>query len=555
VLHVPAFAEEMNRSRSMVNRQARMLVEQGLAVVVPDLYGTGDSSGEFENAEWPHWQQDINIVLDWIQGQGGTEVCLWGLRLGGLLALDVAKARGAQIRHLVLWQPVCAGRHYITQFLRLRMVAGGRGGGETTAALRERLREGETLEIAGYDLAPTLVSQLDEVDAELLTPQAGTNVFWVEIATQGGNQVRPVSRHLLDSWRQKGLDAESLVVQGDPFWMTHETALAPELLEATTVHCLNAFATAVPARPLLELPDVPTLFEKEKPLVFECEGEELVGILNIGSPSADTAVLVVVGGPQYRVGGHRQYVRLARFLGGEGIPVLRFDYRGMGDSSGEWRGFESIGMDIARAIDVLQQTVPNVKNIIIWGLCDAATAACSYAATDKRVKGLVLLNPWVYSTQGRARAYLKYYYPKRLLSGQFWRDLLMGKLDVTVALKSMFRDFQQAKSTVDRCEKEPQGLRVDGNGGVEQSAAPVNFAAKFRQSLARLNQPVLLVLSGDDLTAAEFRNAIATDLKLRNLLAHSRVTRRELPEADHTFSRHVWRDQVAQWTVEWIASQ
>jgi len=55
---------------------------------------------------------------------------------------------------------------------------------------------------------------------------------------------------------------------------------------------------------------------------------------------AACGVLIVVGGPQYRVGSHRQFLLLSRRLAAEGHPVMRFDYRGMGDASGAMRGFE-----------------------------------------------------------------------------------------------------------------------------------------------------------------------------------------------------------------------
>ena len=48
----------------------------------------------------------------------------------------------------------------------------------------------------------------------------------------------------------------------------------------------------------------------------------------------------MVGGPQYRVGSHRQFTLMARAFAAAGYPVLRFDYRGIGDSEGESRGFE-----------------------------------------------------------------------------------------------------------------------------------------------------------------------------------------------------------------------
>jgi len=85
----------------------------------------------------------------------------------------------------------------------------------------------------------------------------------------------------------------------------------------------------------------------ERPLLFDCEGERLVGMLALPEKPSRVAVIVVVGGPQYRAGAHRQFVQLSRRLAEAGFPALRFDYRGMGDSSGMPRTFEECGPDIA----------------------------------------------------------------------------------------------------------------------------------------------------------------------------------------------------------------
>src|SRR5690606_34644237 len=105
-------------------------------------------------------------------------------------------------------------------------------------------------------------------------------------------------------------------------------------------------------------------------------------------------VLIIVGGPQYRVGSHRQFVLLARYLAERGIPVMRFDYRGMGDSDGDMRTFEHVGKDLGSDIDYFFSECSFLKDIVIWGLCDAASAALFYAHQDRRISGLVLLNPW-----------------------------------------------------------------------------------------------------------------------------------------------------------------
>jgi pimeloyl-ACP methyl ester carboxylesterase len=154
----------------------------------------------------------------------------------------------------------------------------------------------------------------------------------------------------------------------------------------------------------------------EQALLFECNRERLIAILHAGAASATRGIVIVVGGPQYRVGSHRQFVQLARDLAAAGTPVLRFDYRGMGDADGTHPGFEHIAPDITAAIALLQTRAPGVREIVLWGLCDAASAALMYAPGDARVTGLVLANPWVRTQTSEAQAYLRHYYGARVLS-------------------------------------------------------------------------------------------------------------------------------------------
>src|SRR5215471_15952260 len=85
----------------------------------------------------------------------------------------------------------------------------------------------------------------------------------------------------------------------------------------------------------------------EVPVSFRSEQMDLIGLLHMPDPSPSLGVVIVVGGPQYRAGSHRQFVLLARDLASNGAAVLRFDCRGMGDSGGNFPGFERIGPDIA----------------------------------------------------------------------------------------------------------------------------------------------------------------------------------------------------------------
>lgn len=287
----------------------------------------------------------------------------------------------------------------------------------------------------------------------------------------------------------------------------------------------------------------------ERALSFACGEARLYGILHTPTEPAPRGVLVVVGGPQYRVGSHRQFVLLARALAHAGIPVMRFDYRGMGDSEGAPRTFEDVNADIAAAIDEFVRQAPALREIVLWGLCDGAAAALAYAPADRRVAGLVLLNPWVRTDSGIARTYLQHYYLRRLLDPGFWRKLRSGQFSVGASLRSLAALIRASL-----------GLRrgpapdADGLPAPPAAAAREPLPTRLLRHLEDFRGAVLLILSGQDLTAEEFRRVATSSRAWRKALRATRVTRRDLVPADHTFSRREWRDQVAAWTCDWVKS-
>lgn len=273
----------------------------------------------------------------------------------------------------------------------------------------------------------------------------------------------------------------------------------------------------------------------EQPVLFECEGDRLVGIATLPNEPIQYGVLIVVGGPQYRSGSHRQFTLLARQLADHGIASLRFDYRGMGDSEGAMRNFESIDADIRAAIDTLMTTVPALKGVAIWGLCDAASAAMIYAHTDPRVSGLVLLNPWVHSQAAEAQARLQRYYPSRLFNYDFWLKLAKFEVNVSTACLELSRFLLQRKA------------RPDKHG------AQKDFTERMLDGITQFKGESLIILSDlEDLTAQIFNSLMVNAPKWRELYQGPCATCMTLNGANHTFSSDIWRNQVGSWTITWI---
>lgn len=275
---------------------------------------------------------------------------------------------------------------------------------------------------------------------------------------------------------------------------------------------------------------------RERALNLDCMGRRLCAILS--EPATDNAssgvgVVVVVGGPQYRAGSHRQFVLLARTLAANGHACLRFDYRGMGDAEGESLTFEATSPDIQAAIHALRREWAPLKRVVLWGLCDGASAILLHLIQQPNsADGLCLLNPWVRTDESLAKTQIKHYYTRRLLQREFWFKLMRGGM-APRALKDFFSNLHTAAS------------RPAPSGG---------YQARMAAAWRNFPGPILLLLSGNDYVAKEFLDHATTDAAWVGLLERSGLSRQDLPGVDHTFSSAKHRTCVESLCVAWLAA-
>lgn len=272
----------------------------------------------------------------------------------------------------------------------------------------------------------------------------------------------------------------------------------------------------------------------ESALTFQCEGQTLIGIVHENPrETRRLGVVVVVGGPQYRVGSHRQFVLMARMLAAEGYPVLRFDYRGMGDSDGSMRSFDSVSADIRAAVDAMNKAIPGLDGVVLWGLCDAASASLMYCTSDQRVAGLILANPWVRTAAGEARSYLRHYYLQRLLQKSFWQKVFSGGFKPGKSLQELSGAVRQAST----------------------DSAPAGSTGYIDQMLSGLQGfagPILLLISERDLTAREFTDRCGQHSAWQKATRRKNVQREDLPGADHTFSSREALSAATAGSLRWL---
>ncbi len=231
LLLLPPFGEEMNKSRRTLAWSARQFARHGWAVLALDPGGTGDSAGDFGEATWRGWIDDARCALELMACRFDMPATLWGVRAGGLLA---AAAAGSDTNDLLLWQPVVNGDAYLTQLLRLRVANDAFAGreGTTPQQLRSQLEAGETLEVAGYDLAPELVLPLARTSLAAWRPD-GRRIAWLETGAEADGQPSPASRRVVDDWSARGTSADLRWVRGEPFWLTQEISENTTLAQAS----------------------------------------------------------------------------------------------------------------------------------------------------------------------------------------------------------------------------------------------------------------------------------------------------------------------------------
>lgn len=280
---------------------------------------------------------------------------------------------------------------------------------------------------------------------------------------------------------------------------------------------------------------------REIPVAFRCEQATLVGIVHVPENSGTRGVIsMVAGGPQYRGGCCRQLVAMARDLAAHGTPVMRFDYRGLGDGGGEYRGFEHTEADFRAAIEAFQREAPSVTEIVLWGGCDAASSILIHGWRLPQVSGMILGNPYARTETTRAAVERAYYWT-RFRDPQFWCKVVKLQFNPLSSLpalgKAIWRKFRAAAHAA------PGSTPAQDNRP---------FPDKMLDGLQRFHGQILLVLSGRSLDSKEFLEMVARSGDWQQALARPAVQRVDLPDADQAFSTLDARNDLIDAARSWL---
>ena len=250
LVYVHPCAQERNASRQMAALQADAFACAGFAVLQMDLKGCGDSSGHFEEARWSDWIDDVQMARQWMVDRFSAPVWLWGLRAGCLLAAQVSRCEEMPAK-LLFWQPVVSGKQHLQQFLRLHWVEkiAQNQCSSGTVPLAHKLAQGQSVEVAGYRIAPDLANGMSLSDLDHL--HTGTEIISFELSSPVGESLSPALTAQVRRWQEAHCNVTAQAIEGAAFWQTQNASDCPNLIQAS----LNQFRMGTGSVTTCRLPD------------------------------------------------------------------------------------------------------------------------------------------------------------------------------------------------------------------------------------------------------------------------------------------------------------
>ena len=440
VVIVPPFGcDELCAHRSL-RRWARTLAANGRAALRIDLPGTGDSSGSpREPDRLATWTTAVAQAASWLRTQECDRIVAIGVGLGGMLALS-AVSNGAPIDDLVLWAVPARGSSLLRELHAFAQMAGGTPDEDPTMSAS---REEGGLEVSGFVLTAETVAELGALD---LTAAPIPDAARRRVLLLGRDSLAP-DRRLRSHLERSGVALTVAEGPGYGQMLTHpQLAETPNEVIARSLAWLEAAPHASPPDSVLSngrgapasavhadmrsgaVRIAETAFE------FECDGKMLVGVLatplaSDASAAPITAVLLNAGAVR-RIGPNRMWVETARRWAALGVPTLRLDAIGLGDSDGDERRYQRTSefyhdehlVPVIKALDELEaRGLPG--RFLLAGLCSSAYWSVRAALADDRVRALILVNLWSFVLSEELAAARDARRARALLRSGAWRDV------------------------------------------------------------------------------------------------------------------------------------
>jgi alpha-beta hydrolase superfamily lysophospholipase len=264
---------------------------------------------------------------------------------------------------------------------------------------------------------------------------------------------------------------------------------------------------------------------REHAFVF---GDGLVGVITDPAAARKDALGVILlnAGVIHRVGPSRLYVHLARALASIGCVAARFDHSGIGDSPTrrDDASFDESSIQEARAaMDALHDS-RGIDRFVLIGLCSGAVTAFDGAGVDRRVAGVVMINPQGFDQSPEWNTYItdrgdaRRYWTRSLFSVSSWWKALTGRVDYKRLIGVLWR---QASGP--------------GQASHVVSSVVTRVGAELQKMMDRGVDTLLVCSEGDD--GIEYMNVILQrDVRTMTATSAGHFSVEILPGADHSLT-------------------
>jgi alpha-beta hydrolase superfamily lysophospholipase len=452
VLIVPPLGWDNMASYTPRRRWAEELAGTGAPVVRLDLPGTGDSSGEpSTNHLVDGWVDSIGVAAEWLRERSGcAAVVALALSIGGLLAVKAA-AGGAPIDHFALWATHGRGSGFIRETTAFSRLEAGRLAPADRDDGRGTVPEGAIM-AGGYVFSAQTLADLSGLDCETLAlPEPGRRR-----ALLLGRGRDPDAR-LRAALTEQGVTVTSSRGEG-----YEDLLVEPQFsrLPPTAAQDVGDFVTSLavdgpgtpPVRPVAHRkPSVSaamiTLGDgsrvRETVMTIDHAGAALIGVLTDPLEGGGPVAAILIGGTGHRMGPNRMWTELGRRWAKRGVPTLRVDIAGAGDTA------TMMPTEIAPLYtlpDIVEQTVDVVealrersacRRIVMVGLCAGGFWAVQVAMRDPDVVPVALNLPLLVWDSLESSQRIGRTYRSKLMQGRTLVRIMRGDVDFTTGIRRL----------------------------------------------------------------------------------------------------------------------
>lgn len=539
---------------------AEAAASRGFTALRFDYDGTGNSAGDTMDPDRvAAWLRSVNLAIDALKEFAGVaEVCLFGVRVGASLGVVAAQDR-SDVRAMIAFAPVIKVKTYLREIRALALArpqveppAGipmdptlqEAAGFATTQETRSALGKIDLLQLASPAIRDVMVFNRDDLPVD--------DAWHRHLSAHGA----AVGQTKLDQYVDMMRDAhESTVptasIEAALDWLTSLYA-EPARQPTKEARAENQVTAQITALTSVVIPsdsngDAAALI-RETPLFFD-EQHKLFGVISEPTDPAQkqrsrgNVLILLNSGTIHHIGPSRLYVATARLGAALGMPVLRMDLSGVGESplrpgEKENTAYSASALeDIAKAIQFAAARFNNA-NIHLIGVCSGAYHGLKAAVRGLAVRSVVVINPLAFFwKEGMSLDYADFHvtseanrYRKTALEFTAWLKLLRGQVDVLAAGR-IFTKRLNAMAT-NSLREIARALHIP---------LREDLASELKRVAAR-KIDMLFVFSSSDPGLSL--------LKEQGGRTVGRLSRRDalrismIDGADHTFTAHWTRDQL-----------